>query len=376
MQACFACSAPVIATTSSLQWKSTPLRRQAPYLAPPRKVRARLRATVEQFNAEPSSAPPATAPTISYGEWNFRGFRCCYAFAGLDAGPEAPAVVLVHGFGANCRHWRSNVLPIAARGYRVFAVDLLGFGRGDMPLPGTLDNSGGAMAYNFDYWSAQLREFCSGVVREDSSGQADSKERPPIFFVANSIGSMVTMQASIDEKDLCTAHVFISPSLRQLNVRKRSWLQAVSAPVAMKILMYRPLGAYFLNSLSRPDSLKKVLKQAYHVTERVDAELVEILRTPALQPGALEVFLAFITFDDGPVPEDLLPELDCPSMMLWGELDSFEPHRDGLALRHYATVEKFVSLPSTGHCAHDETPEVVNDLILDFIGSRLEKVAA
>jgi pimeloyl-ACP methyl ester carboxylesterase len=370
MEVCFACIAPVVETPWSPRWQTAPLRLHTAWRTP-RKGRARLRATVERLEASSSSKEEASGVRIS--EWKFRGFRSCYAFAGLEAGPSAPAVVLVHGFGANHRHFRSNILPLAARGLRVYAIDLLGFGKGDMPLPGTLDSTGEAMAYNFDYWSAQLRQFCKEIVRSPSNDNAN--EHPPIFFVANSIGSMVTMQASIDEKDLCSAHVFISPSLRQLNVRKRSWLQAVTAPIAMRILMYRPLGGYFLKSLARPDALRKVLLQAYQVSERVDAELVEILRVPALQPGALEVFLAFITFDDGPIPEDLLPQLDCPSLMLWGELDSFEPHRDGLALRHYATVERFVSLPGIGHCGHDEDPILVNGLILEFLDIQRNKKA-
>lgn len=240
-------------------------------------------------------------PTVSYGEWRFRGFRCCYASAVSDSATSiSPAVVLVHGFGANLRHWRDSYSALVARGYRVFAIDLLGFGKGDMPKPLSPDETGEPVKYRFEYWSTQLRQFCNEIVRADDP---EGGERPHIFFVANSIGCMVTMQASIDEPALCSGHVFISPSLRQLNVRKRSWIQAVTAPIAMKLLTYKPLGQYFLNSLARPDALRKVLRKAYTVHERVDDELIEILRTPALQPGALDVFLAFITYDDGPIPE-------------------------------------------------------------------------
>jgi pimeloyl-ACP methyl ester carboxylesterase len=182
------------------------------------------------------------------------------------------------------RHWRNNIKPLAARGWRVYSLDLLGFGLGDMPAPGSLDCEGGIVAYDFDYWTAQLRAFCTSIV-----GAAG-----PVFLVANSIGSMVTMQASIEDPTLCSAHVFISPSLRQLNVRKRSWFQSVSAPIAMWVLSYRPIGAYFLKSLSRPDQLRRVLKKAYAIGDRVDDELIGILREPALSPGALDVFLAFV----------------------------------------------------------------------------------
>lgn len=36
-------------------------------------------------------------------------------------------------------------------------------------------------------------------------------------------------------------------------------------------------------------------------------ELVKIILEPGLEPGAAEVFLEFICYSGGPLPEDLLP---------------------------------------------------------------------
>jgi pimeloyl-ACP methyl ester carboxylesterase len=250
-------------------------------------------------------------------------------------------------------------------------MDVLGFGLGEKPTPGTVDSEGVPMEYTIDYWSEQLLRFCADVVRKDRQDQDQhgNGDHPPLFLVANSIGSMVTMQASVLDPSLCRGNVFIAPSMRQLHVRKRSWLQSITAPLAMRILSYRPLGAYFLKSVARPDQLRRVLLMAYSIVEAVDDELVQLLREPALTPGALDVFLSFITYDSGPVPEDLMPLLSSPSLVIWGEQDKFEPYKEGRALRHYATVEQFVALPGVGHCAHDEAPDVVNQLVGDFIAS-------
>lgn len=140
-------------------------------------------------SAEPpivlSSDTAAVQPGVSYSEWNFRGFRSCYASAIADSTPpDAPSLVLVHGFGANCAHWRGSYATLAARGYRVFGIDLLGFGTGDMPMPFTKDSEGEPVRYRFEYWSEQLRQFCKLVVRSEEGAGAS-----PMFFVANSIGS-------------------------------------------------------------------------------------------------------------------------------------------------------------------------------------------
>lgn len=38
-------------------------------------------------------------------------------------------------------------------------------------------------------------------------------------------------------------------------------------------------------------------------------ELVEKILAPGLEPGAADVFLEFICYSDGPLPEELLPQV-------------------------------------------------------------------
>ena len=52
----------------------------------------------------------------------------------LLAGPaDGEPLLLVHGFGASVGHWRKNMPAFAAKGYRTYAIDLLGFGGSDKP---------------------------------------------------------------------------------------------------------------------------------------------------------------------------------------------------------------------------------------------------
>jgi pimeloyl-ACP methyl ester carboxylesterase len=41
--------------------------------------------------------------------------------------------VLIHGFGANADTWRAIMTPLANSGYRVIAMDLLGYGDSEKP---------------------------------------------------------------------------------------------------------------------------------------------------------------------------------------------------------------------------------------------------
>ena len=51
----------------------------------------------------------------------------------VEGKPTDPPILLIHGFGANVNHFRYNFPALTEAGYRVYAVDLLGFGGSDKP---------------------------------------------------------------------------------------------------------------------------------------------------------------------------------------------------------------------------------------------------
>ena len=53
--------------------------------------------------------------------------------------------------------------------------------------------------------------------------------------------------------------------------------------------------------------------------------------------------------------------------MCWGEKDPWTPAERVLGLSRFPTVERVVPLPDVGHCPHDEAPELVNPLLVDFV---------
>ncbi|NET61747.1 MAG: alpha/beta hydrolase [Symploca sp. SIO2E6] len=131
------------------------------------------------------------------------------------------------------------------------------------------------------------------------------------------------------------------------------------------------IGQLFFAQLAQPKVVRKILLQAYRRPEAVTDELVDLLMAPALDPGAAEVFTAFTRYSQGPLPEELLPILPCSAIMLWGTEDPWEPIALGRDLANFPTVEKFFPLEGLGHCPQDEAPEIVNPILLDWIGAHL-----
>jgi len=313
---------------------------------------------------------------VHAAKWKHRGFNIGYLYAGVDNEMPAPSraeqrdtrlsVLLVHGFGANSAQFRKN-LPVLGLRYRVYALCLLGFGSSEKPLQGSFDENGDEVRYSFETWSAQIRDFCREVVQDND-----------ITLVANSIGAVAAMQAAVDAEEdgvsndgasLFAGIVQLATSLRMLNVRKRAWLADITAPLAMRALKFRALGEFFFDRIQQKETLRGILQTAYAVQDAVDDELLEIIASPARDSGALDVFLAFISYDTGPIPEDLIPRLRIPTVFVWGELDSFEPLKLGRALPalNPERVTDFIVLPGVGHCPHDEAPELVNAIVRDFV---------
>jgi pimeloyl-ACP methyl ester carboxylesterase len=73
-----------------------------------------------------SAHPDITLPEITHHRARVNGTTLHYAAAGATGSP----VLLVHGFPETWRAFR-RLMPLLARGHRVFAVDLRGFGDSD-----------------------------------------------------------------------------------------------------------------------------------------------------------------------------------------------------------------------------------------------------
>ncbi|MBD2776674.1 alpha/beta fold hydrolase [Iningainema tapete] len=290
-----------------------------------------------------STSTPAFTSTKT---WIWQGFDICYQ----SHGTTGPAVVLVHGFGASLWHWRQNT-PILAENCRVYAIDLIGFGASAKPI-------GEKIAYTFETWGQQIADFCREIVGE------------PAFLVGNSVGCIAIMQAAVSNPQIALGVALLNCSLRLLHDRKRitlPWYRRVGTPLIQRLLSIPKVGEFFFNQVAQPKTVRKILLQAYAHAEVVTDELVDILMAPAKDPGAVAVFLAFTAYSTGPIPEDLLPQLPCPAIIIWGAADPWEPIELGRELANYPQVQKFIPLEGVGHCPQDEAPEVVNPILLDWM---------
>lgn len=281
--------------------------------------------------------------SVSKAYWPWRGFDICYTAQG-----EGIPLLLIHGFGASIGHWRKNIPALVEQGYRVYALDLLGFGASEKP---NLD-------YSLELWQALIQDFWSAHIRE------------PMVVVGNSIGALLSLMLLADSPDLTRGGILLNVAgglnhrPEELNFPLRMvmglFARVVSNPLIGPMLFYQ---------VRQRSRIRNTLKQVYGNHAAITDELVELLYQPSCDRGAQKVFAAILTAPPGPRIRDLLPKIRQPLLVLWGEADPWTPIQGSKVFQEIAEQSsvQVVPIAKTGHCPHDERPEQVNPLILNWL---------
>lgn len=255
--------------------------------------------------------------------------------------------------------------------------------------------------YNFYTWAEQIADFTHDVIHsnhywnDDADNNNDSTDdesvaaaaassaaaTPKVTLVANSIGTMSSLQSILDEPNLFNGCLVINPNFRELHMAEVPF-STLTMPLVRQIQsLLRNNGHGLFASLAKPNTVKEILKEPYAVVDAVDDELVSVLLDPLLTAGADDVVFDTLSYSAGPLPEQQLsskhyPKETCPTWVIYGEADPWTPKKRVENLKNVgrvgdeygeSTVERIVGLEGVGHCPHDESPEVVNGLILEFL---------
>lgn len=276
--------------------------------------------------------------------WIWQNHSISYTVMG-----QGQPLLLLHGFGASIGHWQKNIPVLAHQGYRVFAIDLLGFGGSAKP----------SLSYSLELWQSQIKDFWQEHINQ------------PTVFVGNSIGGLISLMLITQHPEIAAGAVLINCA-GGLNHRP----DELTLPLRLIMGMFTKLvsspvtGKFIFNNVRKKSQIRRTLYQVYRDRTAVTDELVEMLYTPSCDPNAHQVFASVLTAPAGPQPLELLDRLQHPLLILWGEDDPWTPIKGAKIYQDLTTSNpqvEFYAIPSAGHCPHDEKPEVVNQLILDWL---------
>jgi pimeloyl-ACP methyl ester carboxylesterase len=240
-----------------------------------------------------------------------------------DTGPrDAPAVILLHGFGASLETWEPWAQALSST-YRVIRIDLPGFG-----LSGP-DPTG-------DYSDRRAVQILADLMNQLGLRRAS--------LIGNSLGGRIAWTFAAAHPERVTRLVLISPD--GFASPGFAYGKAPKVPLMMQALPYvAPRGL-----------LKANLAVAYGRPDRLNAATLTRYRDLLLAPGVRRAILArtgqVILRDPAPI----LAGVQAPTLLLWGEKDGMIPIRNAADYLRDLPHATLVRLPGLGHVPFEEDP--------------------
>lgn len=285
----------------------------------------------------------AGATALSHHNLRVRGMNSHVVEVGS---PNAPAVVLLHGFPEFWFGWRHQIAPLADAGFRVLVPDQRGYGLSDKPEAVT--------AYELDTLAA------------DVIGLLDALEIPAAHIVGHDWGGVVAWQ---------TAQCYNN------RVRKLIIINAPH-PYAMRGYAFRHpaqllRSAYiaFFQLPVIPEALLRahrfrVLRNVLRASSRpgtFGCEIIAYYEQAWAQPGALTAMLNWYRAAGRSLPKKPPGQIRAPVLLIWGKQDPFLQAGLAKASLEWCSNGHTLLFEDEGHWVQHERADELNAVIVQFL---------
>lgn len=254
---------------------------------------------------------------------------------------EGEPILFVHGLAGCWRNWLENV-PYFGRDYRAIALDLPGFG--DSPLP--------SWEISMPNYGRLIHDFCErlGIDRVAA-------------LVGNSMGGFVATEAVIEEPERFERLVLISAAGISFAEWEGHSLDAAARIFKAAIPM---LSGERRSYWTRPRGRKLAFGRIFRNPNKLRPELLAEQVRPGLQaPGFSDALTSIWGYDT----RERLPEIEIPTMVVWGLNDQIVPVEGALGYHRLIPKSRLEIFERTGHLPMLERPTRFNPLLEEFIES-------
>jgi len=262
----------------------------------------------------------------------------------FEAGaPDAPAILLMHGLSSRADRWVRNIDALAAAGYHVFAADLPGHGFA------TKDPA-------FDHTIGGYAGFVLGLL--------DALKIARATIVGTSLGGQIVAAAVLREPERAERLMVIgstgfAPTPPERAQGFRDWIMHLT-----------------------PESHRPKLERVFTDTSLATDDMVREDVRINTSPGASACFDRFLRYMADGINADLVGERlrsiedRVPLLMFWGEDDTSVSVSIGRAARASLPKARLVVVKGLNHTPYYENPPLFNEVLLRYIGGRLEGLSA
>jgi pimeloyl-ACP methyl ester carboxylesterase len=254
------------------------------------------------------------------------------ATAVVNAGTGSPPILLLHGFDSSIFEFR-RLQPLLAEVYETWNIDLLGFGFSDRPVNVPFTPTA-IKTHLYHTWKTLI-------------GQ-------PVVLVGASMGGAAAIDFTLTHPEAVQKLVLIDSA-------------GFAAGPEMGNLMIPPLGYLAASFLKNSWVRRKVSLQAYCDPGMVtaDSELCAALHLKL--PRWQQAIIAFTKSGGYNFLTDKIPQILCPTLILWGDCDRILGIQDAEKFQSAIAHSRLVWIEQCGHVPHLEKPQATAAEILGFI---------
>ncbi len=253
-----------------------------------------------------------------------------------------PAMILVHGYTASTYVWKTVAPKFAEEGFRVIAVDLIGYGFSEKPVW-------------FDYKISSQARIIGRFMNRLGIGKAT--------LVGSSFGGAVSSWFTLDNPERVEKLVLIGAVINNRPAKN----------AIFKLLGVKGVGETLSPFLIDSNAfLKYRMHGTLHETNHdlITRERIESIMRPLNAADAHNSLLKTARNWDANRIEEDAHLIGQPTLLVWGEHDTVIPKGNGEKLYDKILNSRFVVLKNCGHLPPEEKPELFTDLVLEFCRDR------
>ena len=252
-----------------------------------------------------------------------------------DSGPrDAPAILLLHGFGASLQAW-DDWAPALEKNLRVLRIDIPGFG-----LSGP--------AVNQDYSDAA--DVARVIAVMDQLGVQQ------VIVAGHSMGGRIAWNLAAAHPERVSKLVLLSPDgFPDPNAKSD---KTYEVPALLGLLPYSlPQWALRMGGVA----------PAFADDSQLTPQMMQRYHDMMLAPGVRTALLERMRQTRNSDPVARLKSITVPTLLIWGEKDAFIPLSNAQDYLKAMPQARLVTLPGVGHVLHEEAPQASVQAVLDFL---------
>lgn len=274
---------------------------------------------------------------------NVDGVRMHYQEFGDAA---KPPMILIHGYTASVYVWKTVAPMLADNGFRVIAVDLVGFGWSEKPA---------SFEYSIQAQARMISRFMSTL----GIGRAT--------IVGNSYGGAVALNLTLDYPEMVEKLVVVDSVTNDT---------PKDHPI-LKVVAFRGVGEILTpfivdSKLFMRARMHSTLAPANH--HLITEERMNAIRRPLVAADGHHSLLATSRNWKAKRIEQDAHLINQPTLIIWGDQDKVIPIKCGHTLHKEILNSRFVVLKDCGHVPPEEKSELFTDLVSEFCRDKKGKI--